>query len=57
MSSYISEALVFGRARLQTGVLIKPAAGHEFDIRDHKKFDAYLDSIWYGSDQILEPTY
>jgi hypothetical protein len=49
-SPYISDSLVFGRARLQTGVLIKPVAEHEFDIKDNKRFDTYLNLIWYVND-------
>ncbi|KAF5322707.1 hypothetical protein D9619_000350 [Psilocybe cf. subviscida] len=37
MSPFIKNALMFGRARLQPGVLISPSKDYLFDITDHKR--------------------
>ncbi|KAF5321072.1 hypothetical protein D9619_000384 [Psilocybe cf. subviscida] len=37
MSPFIQNALMFGRARLQPGVLISPSQDQVFDITDHKR--------------------
>ncbi|CDO69440.1 hypothetical protein BN946_scf184791.g35 [Trametes cinnabarina] len=42
----IASALLFGRSRIEPGVLIEPAPGHNIDPDDKQQLDAYINSIW-----------
>lgn len=44
----ISNALMFGRAKFQAGVLIFPAPHHVFDNEEFKSKKAYIELIWYA---------
>ncbi|KAI9059888.1 acetyl-CoA synthetase-like protein [Trametes sanguinea] len=42
----ISSALMFGRSRIEPGVLIEPASGINVDPNDKQQLEEYIDSIW-----------
>jgi hypothetical protein len=45
-SPYISGAVMFGRARFQTGVLIAPSSEHKFGTTDVERTKEYINLIW-----------
>ncbi|KAF9474145.1 acetyl-CoA synthetase-like protein [Pholiota conissans] len=51
-SPYISDALMFGRARFRTGVLIVPSPEHVFDIINHEKTIEYTSLIWKSVQEV-----
>lgn len=44
---HIASAIMFGRHRIDTGVLIEPAAGVDLRGWDSKKVEEFKDLIWY----------
>ncbi|KAK0449007.1 NRPS-like enzyme [Desarmillaria tabescens] len=42
----VAAAIMFGRSKFQTGVLISPAPGYEFDPTNQKDLAAFRASIW-----------
>ncbi|KAL7277648.1 hypothetical protein ACG7TL_008575 [Trametes sanguinea] len=43
----IASALMFGRSRIEPGVLIEPANGIHINPEDKQQLEEYIDSIWY----------
>ena len=43
----VADAVMFGRAKLQAGVLVDPAPQHLVDPNDMVAVSKYIDEIWY----------
>lgn len=42
----VKGAVMFGRARLQPGILLEPTAGNEIDPKDEKQLANFRNKIW-----------
>ena len=45
----VADAVMFGRAKLQAGVLVDPAPQHLVDPNDMVAVSKYIDEIWYAA--------
>ena len=43
----IRAAVIFGRGRMQNGVIIEPSTGFKFDVEDVLERERFIESIWY----------
>ena len=46
-SPLIQGAVMFGRSRLQPGILLEPSKGQEIDPNDEKELAKFRNAIWY----------
>ena len=43
---HVKSSVMFGRGRLQNGVLVEPTEDYAFDPTDVKKLEAFRNQIW-----------
>ena len=43
----IASVIMFGRHRIDPGILVEPAAGYEVPDDDSRKLEEFVSAIWY----------
>ena len=51
--AHVRSAVIFGRGRINAGILVDPAPADQFDPTDETKLHAYRELIWYVSVDML----
>lgn len=44
---HVQSAIMFGRGRLQSGILIEPKKEFSVDVNDPRALEAFKNKIWY----------
>ena len=50
---HVQTAVMFGRGRLQNGILVEPKQQFSFDTRDSAALEAFKELIWWASSMTI----